>query len=520
MGTLLEIVKTLASLPESEEPYEAGRFPYERGIHPSMYYLAQGGQLWTMRQYAGFGDPAQTNQRFHDMLANGQTGLSMAFALPTQLGYDPTHPLALGEVGGVGVSIATLDHMRACFQGINLGEVSTSMTINATAPLLFAMYVAVAQEQGVPLSTLRGTVQNDILKEFVARNLYIFNPKVSLRLFTDLYEYCIQNQMDKWNPVSVSGYHIREAGSTPIQEVAFTLAHAIEYIEQLQHRKISIDQIAPRMSFFFNSHINDYPTNNFYLEVAKFRAARRIWATTIRHHYHAQDPKSEKMRMHVQTAGSSLTASNPDKNILRVAYQALAAVFGGTQSLHTNGKDEALGIPTKESALLALATQQILASETGLPDVADPLGMHPHVRQLTDEIEKGVLDYFRKINERGGTLACIMSGYFQEEIAHEAMRYQRWRDQHPNEIGGTRGAPDLFKMDAHKVETHIQDVKRFISTERDQVQAATALSILEETARGEENLMPGILEAVKKKATVGEIVQCLERPFGGRYTQA
>ncbi|MFH1861286.1 MAG: methylmalonyl-CoA mutase family protein, partial [bacterium] len=391
-----------------------GEYPFTRGVYPTMYR----GRFWTMRQYAGFGSAEESNRRYHYLLEQGQTGLSVAFDLPTQIGYDSDHPLAEGEVGKVGVAICSLPDLEVLFRGIDLAKVSTSMTINATAAILLAMYVAIAKQQGADLARLNGTIQNDILKEYIARGTYIYPPRPSMRLITDLFAWCKEN-LPAWNTISISGYHIREAGSTAVQEVAFTLANGIAYVEAAQAAGLQVDEFAPRLAFFFNAH------NNLLEEVAKFRAARRIWAKIMRDRFSARDPRSLMLRFHTQTAGSTLTAQQPDNNVVRVTLQALAAVLGGTQSLHTNSRDEALALPTEESVRIALRTQQIIAYESGVADSVDPLAGSYYIEYLTDQIEAQVNDLLQKIEDLGGSVKAIEAGFFQREIALSAYRTQQ-----------------------------------------------------------------------------------------------
>src|SRR6266581_3008930 len=491
-----------------------GEFPYTRGIQPTMYR----GRLWTMRQYAGFGSAAETNKRFKYLLQNGQTGLSVAFDLPTQLGLDSDHPLAAGEVGKVGVAIDTLRDMETVFDGIPLDRVSTSMTINATAAILLAMYIAVAKKQGVSPKAINGTIQNDILKEYIARGLYIYPPEFSLRLITDIFAYS-QREVPNWNTISISGYHIREAGSTAVQELAFTFANAITYVQAALERGLDIDSFAPRVSFFFDTH------NNFLEEIAKFRAARRIWARIMKDRFRAQNPRSWMLRFHAQTAGSSLTAQQPDNNIVRVAIQALAAVLGGAQSLHTNSKDEALAIPTEEAARLALRTQQIIAHESGIPNTVDPVGGSYAIETLTQEIEAQVGQLLEKIDGLGGMLPAIESGWVQSQIQEAAYRYQRSVEEKDRIIVGV----NQFQTDEEqKIPIHISDpaleaaqVENLSKTRagRNVSAARGALEGLENAARNSENLMPYILEAVEAYATVGEISDVFRRVHG-EYREA
>lgn len=492
-----------------------GKYPYTRGIHPGMY----GDRLWTMRQYSGFGDAAQTNARFRYMLDNGQTGLSMAFDLPTQMGHDPDSDSAEGEVGKVGVSIASIDDMMRAFEGIPLGRVSTSMTINATASTLLAYYVALGESQGVASADLRGTTQNDILKEYIARNTYIYPPAPSMRLVGDMIEYCAKS-VPQWYPVSISGYHMREAGSTAVQEVAFTLANAIAYIEACLARGLKIDDFAPRLSFFFCCTIE------FFEEVAKFRVARKVYAKLLKERFGAKKPRSMQLKFHTQTSGESLTAQQPDNNIARVALQTMAAVLGGTQSLHTNSRDEALALPTKESAKIALRTQQIVAHESGVTKTVDPMAGSYYLESLCDEIEDGVWKYLRRIERMGGSIKAIERGFFQSEIRQNAYRLKREIDA---EGGGARvivgmnrftdteaaaAAPDLLKVDESVGRAQSRAV-RAVRKSRDAARAASSLEALRAAAEDESaNLMPAILEAVRARSTTGEISGALREVFG------
>ncbi len=471
-----------------------------------------------MRQYAGFGSAAETNRRFKYLLANGQTGLSVAFDLPTQLGMNSDYPMAAGEVGKVGVPIDTLRDMETVFDGIPLDRVSTSMTINATAAILLAMYIAVAKKQGVAATAINGTIQNDILKEYIARGLYIYPPKFSLRLVTDIFAYCERN-VPNWNTISISGYHIREAGSTAVQELGFTFANATTYVDAALEAGLNIDSFAPRLSFFFDTH------NDFLEEIAKFRAARRIWAKIAKERFHAKNPKSWMLRFHAQTAGSSLTAQQADNNVIRVAIQALAAILGGTQSLHTNSKDEALAIPTAEAARLALRTQQVLAYETGVVNTVDPVGGSYAIEDLTDKIEAEVRGLLEKIDSLGGMLRAIESGWVQSQIHEAAYSYQRSIEKKERIIVGV----NEFQIDEErKIPIHVSDpaletaqienLSRIRAT-RDERAARSALERLENAARGAENLMPYILEAVEAYATVGEISDVFRRVHGG-YQEA
>jgi methylmalonyl-CoA mutase, N-terminal domain len=498
--------------PDSAQTQDAGKpgeFPYTRGIQPTMYR----GKLWTMRQYAGFGSAAETNKRFKYLLQNGQTGLSVAFDLPTQLGMDSDHPLASGEVGKVGVAIDTLRDMETVFSGIPLDRVSTSMTINATAAILLAMYIAVAKKQGVSPKSITGTIQNDILKEYIARGLYIYPPKFSLRLITDIFAYC-QDEVPNWNTISISGYHIREAGATAVQELAFTFANAITYVQAALDRGLDIDAFGPRLSFFFDTH------NNFLEEIAKFRAARRIWASMMHDRFGARNPRSWMLRFHAQTAGSSLTAQQPDNNVVRVTIQALAAVLGGAQSLHTNSKDEALAIPTADAARLALRTQQIIAHESGVINTVDPVGGSYAIEALTDEIEKEVTQYLQKIDNAGGMLAAVESGWIQSQIHESAYQYQQSIEKKERVIVGVNEfrIDEEQKIPIHRadpaVEAEQKESLERAKASRNATAASAAVQRLEDAAKGSANLMPFILEAVEAYATVGEISDAFRRVYG------
>ncbi|MCS7181550.1 MAG: methylmalonyl-CoA mutase family protein [Thermoanaerobaculum sp.] len=486
-----------------------GEYPFTRGIYPTGYR----GKLWTMRQYAGFATAEESNRRYRYLLSQGQTGLSVAFDLPTQIGYDSDHPLALGEVGRVGVAIDTLADMETLLAGIPLDRISLSMTINATASILLAMVLAVARKQGVPWNKLSGTVQNDILKEYIARGTYRFPPRPSLRLVTDLMAFC-QQHVPKWNTISISGYHIREAGATAVQEVAFTLANAREYVRRAQARGLAVDDFAPRLSFFFAAH------NNFLEEVAKFRAARRLWARTMKEEFGAQDPRSWLLRFHTQTAGSTLTAQQPDNNVVRVTIQAMAAVCGGTQSLHTNAKDEALALPTAESALLALRTQQIIAYESGLAEVVDPLGGAYVVEHWTDRMEQEAEAYIQRIEGMGGALAAIEQGFMQREIQEAAYRTQKAIEAGEQVVVGVNRFQDaepttcpVFRLDEAVQKAQVERLQQ-VRRQRDEVAVKQALAQLAEAAAGEENLMLPIVQAVEVYASVGEIAGTLARVFG------
>jgi len=486
-----------------------GTYPFTRGIHREMYR----NRLWTMRQYAGFGSAEETNARYRYLLEQGTTGLSVAFDLPTQIGMDPDHALAEGEVGRTGVSIASVHDMRRLFAGIDRNRVSTSMTINSTASILLAMFVVAARESGADVRKLQGTVQNDILKEYIARGTYIFPPRPSMRIVTDLFAWAAA-EIPEWNTISISGYHIREAGSTAAQEIAFTFANAIAYIEAAVRSGLPVDTFAPRLSFFFNAH------SNFLEEIAKFRAARRLYARLMRERFGARDPKSWMLRFHTQTAGSTLTAQQPDVNLVRTAIEALSAVLGGTQSLHTNSKDEALGLPTEDSARLALRTQQIIAHETGVARTADPLGGSTAVEELTDRMEQEARDYIDRIDGMGGTLRAIESGYIQSEIHASAYRFQHEIESGERIIVGVNrfrmqedaGVP-LFRIDPAVERSQVEAVGRMRS-ERDPAAWARALEECERAAKGTENLMPPIVAAVEAQATVGEISDRLRRVFG------
>ena len=491
-----------------------GRFPYTRGIQPTMFR----GRPWTMRQYAGFGTAAESNHRYRYLLEQGVTGLSVAFDLPTQIGYDSDHALARGEVGRVGVAIDSLEDMLRLFEGIPLDEVSTSMTINATAAILLCLYLAVARKQGVAIEKVNGTIQNDILKEYIARGTYIFPPEPSLRLITDTFAFCAQ-EVPSWNTISISGYHIREAGATAVQELAFTIADAIAYVEAALAAGLHIDEFAPRISFFFNAH------NNLLEEVAKFRAARRLWARLMRDRFHARDPRSLTLRFHAQTAGSTLTAQQPDVNVVRTTVQALAAVLGGTQSLHTNAMDEALALPTQDAARLALRTQQVVAYESGVADTVDPLAGSFAIEQLTNEIEDLVIDYLDKIDAIGGTLRAIESGYIQREIQNSAYEFQRAVERNESIVVGvnrfqTEEQPRVktLRVDS-SIETAQVEYVRALRARRDAAATESSLKRLEAAASGNENVLPRILESVEALATVGEISNRLRRVWG-EYREA
>jgi methylmalonyl-CoA mutase N-terminal domain/subunit len=486
-----------------------GEYPYTRGVQPTMYR----GRFWTMRQYAGFGSAAESNARYKYLLSKGQTGLSVAFDLPTQIGYDADDPMAAGEVGRVGVSISSLKDMEVLLDGIPLDRVSVSMTINAPAAILLAMVIAVARRQGVPLSKLRGTVQNDILKEYIARGTYIFPPRPSMRLITDLFAYCAQ-EMPLWNTISVSGYHIREAGSTAVQEVAFTLSDGIAYVQAAVDTGLDVDTFAGQVSFFFNVH------NNFLEEIAKFRAARRLWAKIMRWRFDARDPKSWRLRFHTQTAGSTLTAQQPENNVVRVTIQALAAVLGGTQSLHTNGRDEALSLPTEESARIALRTQQVIAYESGVSDTIDPLGGSYFLEYLTDEIEQRAAAYIEAIDDMGGMLQAIESGYVQKEIQEAAYEQQQALEKGDEVAVGVNRFQEeeedsiaIQSVDP-AIETAQKESLAQFRSRRDDGKVAALLRRLEDAAHGDENLMPLLISCVENEITLGEICRTLRNVWG------
>jgi methylmalonyl-CoA mutase, N-terminal domain len=509
-GTPVERVSTpadLAGLDYLRDLGFPGEYPFTRGVQPTMYR----GRLWTMRQYAGFGSAAETNRRFRYLLEQGQTGLSVAFDLPTQMGYDADHPAARSEVGQVGVSVSSLEDMADLLAGIPLDRVSTSMTINATASILLALYVAVGEAQGVEAARLAGTVQNDILKEYVSRGTYIFPPAPSLRLVTDCFAWC-KSHAPRWNTISISGYHMREAGSTAVQEVAFTLANAVAYVDAAVAAGLAVDDFAPQLSFFFNAH------NNLLEEVAKFRAARRLWARIMRERFRAQDPRSGMLRFHAQTAGSMLTAQQPQNNVVRVTIQALAAILGGCQSLHTNSMDEALALPSEAAVRVALRTQQILAWESGVADTADPLGGAFHIERLTGEIEEAAAAYLEKIDGMGGAVAAIP--FMQHEIQDAAYRYQQEVEARTRIVVGvnehvTDEPPParLFHPDP-EVERRLGERLAHLRATRARDRVARALDAVEASARGRDNLIPPLLEAVRTRATVGEICDRLRAVFG------
>ncbi|HEY62316.1 MAG TPA: methylmalonyl-CoA mutase family protein [Anaerolineae bacterium] len=486
-----------------------GEYPYTRGVQPTMYR----GRLWTMRQYAGYASAEESNRRYRYLLEQGQTGLSVAFDLPTQIGYDADDPLALGEVGKVGVSISSLDDMQMLFRDIPLDKVSTSMTINAPAAILLAMYIAVAKKQGVEISKLNGTIQNDILKEYIARGTYIFPPKPSMRLITDVFQYC-QEEVPHWNTISISGYHIREAGSTAVQEVAFTLANGIAYVQAALDAGLDVDKFARQLSFFFNAH------NDFLEEIAKFRAARRLWARIMRERFGAQKQRSWMLRFHTQTAGSTLTAQQPENNVVRVTLQALAAVLGGTQSLHTNSMDEALWLPTEKSVRVALRTQQIIAYESGVADTVDPLGGSYLIEHLTDEIEKRAQAYIDRIDELGGALAAIEQGYLQREIQDAAYSYQRAIEHGDQVVVGVNVYQqdkqielEQLKMDP-TIEANQHQHLASIRQRRDARRVTELLTHLESAAKGGNNLLPLFVTCVENDITLGEICGVLRNVWG------
>ena len=491
-----------------------GEFPFTRGVQATMYR----GRVWTMRQYAGMGDAEESNKRYKYLLAHGTTGLSVAFDLPTQIGLDSDHPLATGEVGKVGVAIDSIEDMQRLFDGIDLTKISTSMTINATASILLALYVAVARRQGADIRKLSGTVQNDVLKEYIARGTYIYPPQQAMRIITDLFAWTNEN-VPEWNTISISGYHMREAGSTAVQEVAFTLGNGIAYVEAAVRAGLDVDKFAPRLSFFFNAH------SNVLEEVAEFRAARRMWAKIMRDRFKAKNARSWMLRFHTQTAGSTLTAQQPENNIVRTAIQAMAAVLGGTQSLHTNSFDEALALPTEQSARIALRTQQIIAYESGAPQTIDPLAGSYYIESLTNEIEKRASEYLDKIEAMGGMLKAIERGYVQQEIQKAAYEYQQAVDRHEAIVVGV----NQFQMDDEKavplqrideaLERKQVERLRALLAKRDRAPWQSAINAVEETARSGENLMPRILAAVEANATVGEISDAMRKVYG-EYREA
>jgi methylmalonyl-CoA mutase N-terminal domain/subunit len=489
-----------------------GEFPFTRGIYPSMYRS----HFWTMRQYSGFATAEETNERFRYLLQRGQTGLSVAFDLPTQMGYDSDHPMAEGEVGKAGVAIDSLEDMEMLFKDIPLEKITTSMTINSTAAILLAFYIAIAKKQNSDLAKIGGTIQNDILKEYIARSTYIYPPEPSMRLVTDIFEYC-RDYLPHWNTISISGYHIREAGSNAVQELAFTFANAIAYVSHALQRGLNVDDFAARLSFFFACH------NNFFEEVAKFRAARRLWATIMRERFQARNPRSWMLRFHTQTAGSALTAQQPDNNIVRVSLQALAAVLGGTQSLHTNSKDEALALPTEDAVRVALRTQQIIAHESGVADTADPLAGSYFVESLTREIESRVWAYLRQIDAMGGAVRAIETKFFQTEISNSAYEYQNSIEKKERIVVGVnefledeKTRPAILRVDP---EVRVRQSKRLqlLRQKRDNQLAADLLRGLQESAKTESNLMPKIIACVEAYVTLGEICEALRTVFGTHH---
>jgi methylmalonyl-CoA mutase N-terminal domain/subunit len=486
-----------------------GQFPYTRGVQESMYR----GRFWTMRQYAGFGSAFESNARYKMLLAQGQTGLSVAFDLPTQMGYDSDHIMSTGEVGKVGVAISSIEDMEILLKDIPLEKVSTSMTINSTAGILLALYIAVAKRRGIPATQLTGTIQNDLLKEYIARGTYIYPPKPSLRVITDIFDYCT-HEVPNWNTISISGYHIREAGSTAAQEIAFTLANGITYVQAAIDRGLNVDSFAGRLSFFFNVH------NNFFEEAAKFRAARRIWAHVMRDRFKAKDDKSWRLRFHTQTAGSTLTAQQPENNIARVTIQALAAVLGGTQSLHTNSMDEALGLPTEKAATIALRTQQIIANESGVADVIDPLGGSYFVETLTSQLEAAALDYIKRIEDQGGVVKCIESGWIQREIQSAAYKFQRAVESKEEIVVGVnefvqeaKDKTEVLKITEAVGQEQVARLKKF-KAKRDQAAIVAHLEKITVAANGSTNLMPLFVDAVDAGVTLGEISDTLRKVFG------
>jgi methylmalonyl-CoA mutase, N-terminal domain len=489
-----------------------GEYPFTRGVQASMYRS----RLWTMRQYAGFASAEESNKRYHFLLTQGTTGLSVAFDLPTQMGYDADHPLSEGEVGKVGVSISSLEDMETLLHGLPLDRISTSMTINATASILLALYIAVAKKQGAEVSKLSGTVQNDVLKEYIARGTYIYPPQHSMRIITDTFRYCAEH-LPRWNTISISGYHIREAGATAVQEVAFTLSNAISYVQAAIDAGLNVDTFAGQLSFFFNSH------NNLFEEVAKFRAARRMWAKIMRERFHAQDPRSMMLRFHTQTAGSTLTAQQPDNNIVRTAYQALAAVLGGTQSLHTNSKDEALSLPTEDAARVALRTQQILGYETGVADVVDPLAGSYYVESLTNAIEERAWNYIQQIDALGGSVRAIERGFMQAEIEQAAYDYQQALDSRQATVVGVNRfvQEDEQRLTLLRVDPEVgkRQVAKLaaLRQRRDNEQVQQALAALQRGAAGSDNLLPLIIAAVETYATLGEISDAMRQVFGEQH---
>jgi methylmalonyl-CoA mutase N-terminal domain/subunit len=497
-----------------EDSSGPGEFPYTRGVQPSMYRS----KYWTMRQYAGFATAEESNRRYRYLLEQGQTGLSIAFDLPTQIGYDSDHPFAEGEVGRVGVAVDSLEDMEILLSGLPLNQISVSMTINSPASILLAMYIAVAKKQGVPLDEISGTIQNDILKEYIARGTYIFPIKQSMRLITDIFKYCSEN-VPKWNTISISGYHIREAGANAVQEVAFTLADGIAYVEAAIEAGLEVDEFAPRLSFFFNAH------NDLFEEIAKFRAARRMWAGIMKGRFHAKNPKSLMLRFHTQTAGCTLTAQQPENNVVRVAMQALSAILGGTQSLHTNSRDEALALPSEEAARIALRTQQILAYESGITETADPLAGSYYIESLTDEIESKAMGYIRKIDEMGGVQKAIEKNFMQNEIQDSAYQYQLEIEKKDRIVVGVnqfqmeeQAAGGLTYVDP-EVEAMQKERLACLKSRRNADNVAKTLEALRKASGTSENLMPYMIDAVESYATIGEICGILREEFG-EYKQS
>ncbi|MGM0396539.1 MAG: acyl-CoA mutase large subunit family protein [Bacillota bacterium] len=513
-GSDKKVERLYTPLDTSELDYEEdlgypGEYPFTRGVQPTMYR----GRFWTMRQYAGFASAEESNKRYKYLLEQGQTGLSVAFDLPTQIGYDSNHPLSEGEVGKVGVAIDSLKDMEILFDGIPLDKVSTSMTINAPASVLLAMYIAVAEKQGTSPEKLRGTIQNDILKEYIARGTYIFPPEESMRLITNIFEYC-SKEVPQWNTISISGYHIREAGSTAAQEVAFTLADGIAYVEAAIKAGLDVDDFAPRLSFFFNAH------NDMLEEVSKYRAARRLWARIMKERFGAKKDKSLQLKFHTQTAGSTLTAQQPDNNIVRVAIQTLAAVLGGTQSLHTNSRDEALALPTEDSVRIALRTQQIVAHESGITETVDPLAGSYYIESLTNDIEKEAIDYIEKIDNLGGATKAIEKGFIQKEIQNSAYKYQMQVEEQERIVVGVNkyqtketGKQELLRVDPHVELLQKKKIEKLKSV-RDNEKVQVTLDVLKSKAETEENLMPYIIDSVNEYATLGEICGVLREVFG------
>jgi methylmalonyl-CoA mutase N-terminal domain/subunit len=502
--------KDLTNFNFSRDLGDPGKYPFTRGIYPTMYR----GKLWTMRQYAGFGTAEESNRRYRFLLSQGQTGLSVAFDLPTQLGFDSDHPLASGEVGKVGVAIDSLDDMEILFNHIPLDKVSVSMTINSTAAIILAMYLALAEKKGVEWSKLSGTIQNDILKEYIARGTYIYPPHASLKIITDILAFC-QKNVPQWNTMSISGYHIREAGATAVQELAFTLANAITYIEAAQKAGLEVDTFAPRLSFFLASH------NNFFEEIAKFRAARRIWAKLMREKYKAKNPLSWKFRFHTQTSGVALLAQQPENNVIRITLQALAAILGGTQSLHTNSRDEALALPSEESVQIALRTQQIIAHESGVANTVDPLGCSYFIESLTNQIEEKVMAYFQKIEEWGGMLAAIEKGFIQKEIQESAYKYQKQIESKEQIIVGLNEYKNkeekiYFRLYYPPKKLEKAQIKKLnlLKDKRSKKLVENRLKALREALEAEKNLLPYIMNAVKVMATLGEISSVLKEAYG------